>query len=210
MVRESVSFPLSRMQLLGQRNNPVRRQVSNEDEGWQEGGDQDASQQDPVEANVFRKGKKGKKKKFKPYEVLDNRDNLPFRVELQTPDPYTREEIKLKRAKENTKMDRKQKKPITTNLSAVYNLPDGASSSERDFLGEFYLDKSTQSGDIIQVADRLFVVQKTRCQYKYTGARKFTMVRKILEVKPLRRVSDEQILSRQLKATPDEGTLELE
>ena len=56
----------------------------------------------PAKDVVVRK-KQGKNKrgnnnqKKKEYKVLDNRDILPFAVQLQTPDPYTHPEIKQKR-----------------------------------------------------------------------------------------------------------------
>jgi hypothetical protein len=105
------------------------------------------------------------------YKILDdNRDHLPFRVELTTPDPYTKPEIKKAQARKNTQEDRKQKKKKRPKIAAsLYKF--GSTAEEDDdihktFLGDFTLDKSTTCGDIIDVADRSFVVQKARCQYK--------------------------------------------
>eukprot|EP00531_Pseudo-nitzschia_arenysensis_P005309 CAMPEP_0116153528 /NCGR_PEP_ID=MMETSP0329-20121206/21295_1 /TAXON_ID=697910 /ORGANISM="Pseudo-nitzschia arenysensis, Strain B593" /LENGTH=272 /DNA_ID=CAMNT_0003650447 /DNA_START=70 /DNA_END=888 /DNA_ORIENTATION=+ len=64
-------------------------------------------------------------------------------------------------------------------------------------LGEFELDKSTTSGDIIVLGEKEYRVEKARCQYKYAGGKRFVMVRKILEVKELTRVRNEEVLLRQ-------------
>ena len=65
-------------------------------------------------------------------------------------------------------------------------------------LGEFQLDKSTTSGDIICISDRTYKVEKARCQYKYAGGQRFVMVRKILEVKEITRAIQEAQLEKQL------------
>ena len=60
-------------------------------------------------------------------------------------------------------------------------------------VGEFALDKSTNCGDVIEVGDGTeYVVQKSRCQYKYAGGQRFIMVRKILEVKEVKRLMVEK------------------
>jgi hypothetical protein len=70
-------------------------------------------------------------------------------------------------------------------------------------LGEFQLDKSTTSGDVIVVGDREYRVEKARCQYKYAGGRRFVMVRKVLEVKEVTRVFKEEALMRQFNQSGD-------
>mmetsp|Transcript_9523 Transcript_9523/g.28393 ORF Transcript_9523/g.28393 Transcript_9523/m.28393 type:complete len:288 (+) Transcript_9523:168-1031(+) len=69
-------------------------------------------------------------------------------------------------------------------------------------LGEFQLDKSTTSGDIIVVGDKEYLVETARCQYKYAGGQRFVMVRKILEVKEVTRVKKEDDLRRQYNSSP--------
>ena len=69
-------------------------------------------------------------------------------------------------------------------------------------LGEFELDKSTTSGDVIMLGNKEYRVETARCQYKYAGGQRFVMVRKILEVKELTRVADEKALLRQFNSSP--------
>lgn len=64
-------------------------------------------------------------------------------------------------------------------------------------LGKFKLDKSTTSGDLLEIGDRNFEVTRARCQYKYAGGSKFVMVRKILEVKEVSRLAQEASILRQ-------------
>jgi hypothetical protein len=164
------------------------------------------------DAKVMKKNKNTKGGGFKP--AKDNRDNLPFVVQVTTPDPYTSPELKKERARKNTQADRKKNKRKSDNKSPKYaNLKVGgiaANIFEEDdtgelmpVLGEFKLDKSTTSGDIIVVGDQTYQVQKARCQYKYAGGRRFEMVRKILEVKPIMRVAEEAVLQRSLSKTND-------
>ena len=78
-------------------------------------------------------------------------------------------------------------------------------------LGEFKLDKSTTSGDVIVIGDKEFQVQTARCQYRYAGGQRFVMVRKILEVKEVTRVAKEESLMRNYKkSNSSEVPLELE
>mmetsp|Transcript_8494 Transcript_8494/g.17711 ORF Transcript_8494/g.17711 Transcript_8494/m.17711 type:complete len:289 (+) Transcript_8494:157-1023(+) len=74
-------------------------------------------------------------------------------------------------------------------------------------IGEFELDKSTTSGDIIALGDNEYRVETARCQYKYAGGQRFVMVRKILEVKELSRVVNEESLLRQYKSSPSSSKL---
>jgi hypothetical protein len=162
-----------------------------------------------------------RKKRGNSYKIMDNRDNLPFVVQLKTPDPYTHPEVKKERARKNTERDRKtNKRLVPTNLkvggvaASIYQVGDGGDDEERKLLpilGEFQLDKSTTCGDIILVGDRAFQVQTARCQYKYAGGQRFEMVRKILEVKPVQRVAEEAVLQRSLRnSVSEEAPPELE
>mmetsp|Transcript_74 Transcript_74/g.99 ORF Transcript_74/g.99 Transcript_74/m.99 type:complete len:245 (-) Transcript_74:168-902(-) len=161
-----------------------------------------------------------KKKKKAGYKVSDERDNLPFVVRMTTPDPYTKVEKKRLKAQKNTKDDRKKnlrpkmKAPKYSNLkvggiAASIFVNDDEDDGKRELLpvlGEFKLDKSTSCGDIVVVGEKTFVVQKARCQYKYAGGRKFEMVRKILEVKPILRIANEEVLQRSLEKTTSNMT----
>merc|ERR1740129_640580 len=79
--------------------------------------------------------------------------------------------------------------------SLLNKMDDG--SIENIFVGEFYLDKNTNCGDIIEVGEKDFEVVKARCQYKYAGGQRFVMVRKVLEVKEVTRIAQENYLNRQ-------------
>jgi hypothetical protein len=157
----------------------------------------------------------------KQHVYQDNRDSLPFVVQLTTPDPYTKSEFKKERARKNTEQDRKRALqrddllPRRTRRSSsiaatMYELGGNGDQGESfllPILGEFYLDKSTTSGDIVCVGEQSYQVQKARCQYKYVGGQqKFEMVRKILEVKPILRVQTEAVLQRSLQqSTTNDG-----
>lgn len=134
--------------------------------------------------------RKGKNKKS-GYKVLDNRDTLPFSVEMTTPDPYTHPETKKKNAKRN-KVPRK-KDAIEGIASALYKESDDGLGTK---LGEFELDKLTTTGDLIEIGDVQYKVTRHRCQYKYAGGQTFVMVRKILEVKEIGRLQAEEYLQR--------------
>lgn len=177
--------------------------------------DPDTTNSSPKSATVKRKKKKGSSQ----YRVLDNRDSLPFLVQVTTPDPYTSNQKMEQTARKNTQRDRerqkksdssakpdnKKNKKIRKNLFGVNGKDSIASSiytryddgTLHQILGEFALDKSTGNGDIIKVGGdgedgREYQVQKSRCQYKYAGGKRFVMVRKILEVKEIKRVLVEQ------------------
>jgi len=114
---------------------------------------------------------KRKNKKGKGYQPLDNRDHLPFAVKQITPDPYTHPDIK----RDNQIRLPRGKKSDLEMIGARLSLRQDDTSS---FLGEFQLDKSTTSGDIIELANgRQYRVQTARCQYKYAGGQRFVMVR---------------------------------
>lgn len=80
------------------------------------------------------------------------------------------------------------------------------SKSLTTVIGEFELDKSTTSGDVIVLGDKEYRVETARCQYKYAGGQRFVMVRKILEVKELTRVQNEEALLRQFKSSPSSSS----
>lgn len=166
----------------------------------------------PNSARVKRKKKNG----YTRYRTSDNRDNLPFLVKVTTPDPYITNDEMERKARKNTKRDRKRRDEIESktknngdnkkmkratrkNLAGISG-KDSISSSIytrhedgtlHQVLGEFSLDKSTSNGDIIETAGNEYQVQKSSFQYKYLGGR-FVMMRKILEVKEIKRVLVEQ------------------
>uniref|UniRef100_A0A7R9WCK7 Calmodulin n=2 Tax=Pseudictyota dubia TaxID=2749911 RepID=A0A7R9WCK7_9STRA len=159
-----------------------------------------------------------RKKRNGRYRTMDNRDSLPFVVQVQTPDPYTsNDEIKNEARKNTKKAARKnggggevRKNLVGMNApgtkdgiaSSVYSRK--ADGSLHRVLGEFKLDKNTNCGDLIEVGDREFEVQKARCQYKYAGGKRFVMVRKILEVKEVTRIAEENFLKRQFQKSKSE------
>jgi hypothetical protein len=164
--------------------------------------------QDP---QVKRKRKNGKE----GYKPLDNRDHLPFSVRKITPDPYTHAEIK--KAQQKNVGGKRKRTDLDHHLTPAPKTKSGGSCSSRlitsnkkdgidtsTVLGEFQLDKSTTSGDIVLIGDREYQVQKARCQYKYAGGQRFVMVRKILEVKEVTRVYEEEALIRQFKSSPSQ------
>jgi hypothetical protein len=154
------------------------------------------------------------------YRPLDNRDHLPFAVRKITPDPYTHSEVKKAKQKREggsnkrktpTDLDyhlspsssskRRPQAPASTTSSRLYQSNnDGTDTST--LLGEFQLDKSTTSGDVIVLGEKEYQVQSARCQYKYAGGQRFVMVRKILEVKEVTRVYKEEAIMRQYKSSP--------
>lgn len=143
------------------------------------------------------------RRKKKGYKVLDNRDSLPFVVKVVTPDPYKRIEEMKKEAEYNTRkhkkspsMGGKKDKSVQIDSRLYKRKTDG--SLDR-VIGEFSLDKNTNCGDVIEVGETMYEVQKARCQYKYAGGKRFVMVRKILEVKDVTRVAQERILSEKMK-----------
>ena len=174
--------------------------------------------QDPY---VRRKRKGGDKDGL--YKPLDNRDQLPFNVTVLTPEPYTHPEIKAANAKKHKPVTKKTDLDHQLAPSRLYQTNAGGKkkggggkdgkNNDTTYLGDFKLDKSTTSGDIIVIGEREFEVQKARCLYKYAGGQRFMMVRKILEVKEVSRVAKEEFLMRQFKQSRDirhEGPPDLE
>jgi len=192
--------------------------MTNSDQS-KEGGDDDEEetlvtkemlQRDLLGDPSVRRKKKGQGK----YKTMDNRDALPFVVKVVTPDPYTRKEVKAREALENTKKQNKKKQKKRHNLvgldqsgiaSTLYAEQDDGSMHK--VLGEFQLDKNTNCGDRIEVGDQEFEVQRARCQYKYVGGKRFVMVRKILEVKEITRIAEENYIMRQFNKDIEEPPL---
>lgn len=163
------------------------------------------------EAIVKRK-KRGKRKQSK-YRVVDNRDSLPFEVRLASPDPYTtgnQAKLMRKQTKQQDKSKSSNKKKLRkTDLSDrslgsigadIYREDDDGTFQK--VMGKFQLDKSTNCGDMLEIGDKNFEVLRARCQYKYAGGQQFVMVRKILEVKEVRRIAEEANIKRQFEKEP--------
>lgn len=142
------------------------------------------------------------------YKTMDNRDSLPFVVKVMTPDPYTSAKQKKEEARRNTEKEQRKrpKQPTNNNImgggmrmiaASIYSQKDDGSLEK--VLGEFSLDKNTNCGDLLEVGDKEYEVQQARCQYKYAGGQRFVMVRKILQVKEVIRVAEENYLKRQFR-----------
>jgi hypothetical protein len=152
--------------------------------------------------------KKGKKRGggVKEYKVLDNRDILPFRVTLDTPDPYTHPEIKKKNAAKirkhgNAVEEHLIKSTLYRDNQQPHRKKNGSTTDTAEefstLLGEYQLGKDTTTGDILLIGNSEYKVVRHRCQYKYAGAQRFVMVRKILEVKEVGRLLSESALKKQ-------------
>jgi hypothetical protein len=176
-----------------------------------------------MEPKVKRKNRKGKG--FKP---LDNRDHLPFSVRTKTPDdPYKNrfQKKKEEQLKKNSKGIRRKTTDLDRHMLAASasttpsRLVQRRSKKETDghddksmttVLGEFELEKSTTSGDVIVLGNKEYRVETARCQYKYAGGQRFVMVRKILEVKELTRAESEEALFRQFDSSPSSPSIILD
>jgi len=142
---------------------------------------------------------------------LDDHDILPFSVRKISHDPYQTRYLK-EREKQKQKIisdgfndnNNKENKRFTTPSRLIqkrikkHKNGDGSSTNDEftTVIGEYQLDKSTTSGDVIAIGEMEYQVQSARNQYRYTGGR-FVMMRKILEVKELNRVQTEEALIRQ-------------
>lgn len=143
-----------------------------------------------------------RKRKGKGYKPLDNRDHLPFSVIAENPDnayktrfQKAKEEEQRKKNKvsqsKRTDLDRqmlaatrreikkgtKGKKDSTAPSRLVQRGSSKESNADENksmmtVLGEFELDKSTTSGDIIVLGEKEFRVETARCQYKYAGGQR--------------------------------------
>ena len=119
---------------------------------------------------------------------------------------------KYKKGKRNMKKNSDNSKDSTTpsrlvQRRSIKKSGEDDSTSTTTVLGEFELDKSTTSGDVIVLGEKEYRVEKARCQYKYAGGKRFVMVRKILEVKEVTRVENEEVLLRQYNLSPSSSTL---
>lgn len=153
------------------------------------------------EVRIRKKGKKGGKEK--EYRVMDNRDNLPFSVQLQTPDPYVHPEVKRKRAQKAKKKRHAVEEQISSRLYTDSGTGNGEDNT-KTLLGDFSLDKHTTTGDVLLVGGHEYKVMRHRCQYKYAGGQRFVMVRKILEVKEVGRLFTENVLKKQFSQSCEE------
>ena len=143
---------------------------------------------------------KRKKGKQTEYKVLDNRDALPFRVENQVPDPYTKKELKKKQANKV----KKQPNTIEEGLKSSLYMDDASKDDGRTMIGEYFLDKHTTTGDVLEIGGAQYKVIRHKCQYKYAGGKRFVMVRKVLQVKEISRLQTEEYLKRQLQQSSDD------
>lgn len=135
-----------------------------------------------------KKKPKGKQKAIK--KPHDNRDNLPFLVQVLTPPTEPYETIQKKKKK-----SKKQRR------RGDYDDPENDDGSVvGETLGEFKFEKNTGSGDKIEIDEQVYLVTRAKCQYRYAGAQKFEMVRKILQVKPVQRAMQEDYILRQFNA----------
>ncbi|KAL7574448.1 hypothetical protein ACA910_015819 [Epithemia clementina (nom. ined.)] len=157
---------------------------------------------------VVKRSKGGKNSnnnnKSSGYKILDNRDSLPFRVEHVTPDPYTHPDVKRKKMK---KVPRRPGSIEEGLLSSVYDIGGVLESSNdkldgKTMVGEFVLDKHTTTGDLLEIGDMQYKVVRHKCQYKYAGGKRFVMIRKILQVKEIGRILQEEYLTRQWEQSP--------
>jgi len=162
-----------------------------------------------------KKNKNSKTGKQRNYKAYDNRDALPFGVQVTTPDPYTHPDQKKKKVAKVPKNpsaveqniissslfinnNKSSKKKKNNKNSGVNNNDD-----DKTWLGEYRLDKHTTTGDLLLIGDTEYKVVQHKCQYKYAGGKQFVMVRKILQVKEVGRYRTEEYLKRQWKQSED-------
>jgi len=183
-----------------------------------------------MEPEVKRKRKNGKGQRYRPVDNGDHLPFL-VRTKTPD-DPYKNRFQKLKEkqniknnngvTKTTTDLDRDMlastKRSTVTNKNKNNKNTEASTTPSRliqrrskkgdddksltTVLGEFELDKSTTSGDVIIFGDNEYLVETARCQYKYAGGQRFVMVRKILEVKEITRLQKEEALLRQYKSSP--------
>ncbi|GKY94879.1 hypothetical protein MPSEU_000452800 [Mayamaea pseudoterrestris] len=148
---------------------------------------------------------KVKRKSKGGYKVLDNRDSLPYQVQVNTPDPYTHPDVKRKNAKKLRKRLDSVEEGIASSLFTSTGKNGG--SDDMTLLGEYNLDKLTTTGDLIEIGDMEYRVVRHKCQYRYAGGKRFVMVRKILQVTEVGRLQTEEYLKRQWKQSGDNDNL---
>ena len=151
-------------------------------------------------SNKSGSGKKSKKE----YRVLDNRDSLPFSVQLATPDPYTPPDAKKRKGttRRSSSIENKISSQLLMEGDGTKGSDDDPSDVPKALLGEYQLDKHTTTGDVLLIGENQYKVVKHRCLYKYAGGQRFVMVKKILHVKEVGRWQAEEYLRRQWKNSP--------
>lgn len=137
-----------------------------------------------------KKGKSGSSLK-----ILDNRDSMPFRVEDITPDPYKPTESNKKKAKTVPRRPGAVEDGFTA--SKVFLGGENDEMDGKTVIGEFFLDRLTTTGDLLEIGETQYKVTRHKCQYKYAGGQRFVMVKKVLQVKEIGRLMKEEYLSRQ-------------
>ncbi|KAL9179498.1 hypothetical protein ACHAXT_008788 [Thalassiosira profunda] len=140
---------------------------------------------------------------------------------LATPDPYTSPQDMLKEAKEtssavnkkggNGKVQKGKSNLVGMDSKYANGIAASIYSRKKDgslykVLGSFELDKNTNCGDLLSVGEREFEVVTARSQFKYAGGKRFVMVRKILEVKEVTRIAEENTLKRLMSKETDSPT----
>ena len=206
-----VSSPLTRNHGANCHQDRTINSSLNLQKGWfvpdsdQPDDDEELVTREMFQRDLLEGPKVKRKRKNGRYKPLDNRDHLPFAVKKLTPDPYTHPEVK----KDKRKSAKTKKSDLDRHLtnSRLFKEDDEGSTT---LLGEYKLDKSTTSGDVIVIGDKEFQVQTARCQYKYAGGQRFVMVRKILEVKEVQRVAKEESLRKTYSISESEAPIELE
>jgi hypothetical protein len=168
---------------------------------------------DPPTPVVKRPGS-GKKSK-KEYRVMDNRDSLPFAVQLATPDPYSPPDATKPKGRGGStggaaaptprRRNHAMENKISSQLFVEGDRAEGIddpSDAARTLLGEYQLDKHTTTGDVLLIGEHQYKVVSHRCLYKYAGGQRFVMMKKILHVKEVGRWQAEEYLHRQWKNSP--------
>jgi hypothetical protein len=197
-LRSSVQRSVALYQSLGEEEDPAFKYYNRQDND-----DEELVTQEMLWRDLLQDPKVKNRKKGGGYKTMDNRDALPFVVKVVTPDPYASTKQKKEEARKNTEQFRKQQ-PRTKKTNLMGGIAASIYSQKKDgslekVLGEFSLDKNTNCGDLVEVGDKEYEVQKARCQYKYAGGQRFVMFRKILEVKEVIRVAEENFLKRQFR-----------
>ena len=66
-------------------------------------------------------------------------------------------------------------------------------------LGVFNLDRTTQSGDLIEYKTSNYEVKEVRCLYRYRAGIGYVMIRKLAETIEVNRAAEEGYLNRVMK-----------
>lgn len=102
-----------------------------------------------------------RKKKGSSYKVLDNRDSLPFQVEIASPDPYTPKEKKQK----NINRVKRIPNAVENTIQSKLYMEEGDDAHQTP-LGDYLLDKHTTTGDLLEIQGTRYKVVRHKCQYK--------------------------------------------